>query len=122
MYLYSPTQTRSPLVPQGLASYCPAGQPKLQAASQGEISRVRAAAVTSRLLTTGVSLEEAIRADGRTFSVLRVEKDGEDLVASVKDDLTLKDVDEAVLNELGLNRKSLETGWRIAAGERGGKR
>ena len=73
-------------------------------------------------LPEGISLEEAIRADGRSFTVLKVEADGEDLVAGVKEDLTLKDVDEAVLQEMGLDRRSLEAGWRIAAGERGGAR
>ena len=70
-------------------------------------------------LPDGVSLAEAIKADGRSFTVMKREANGgESPVATVEENLTMGEVDEAVLREMGLDRGGLEISWKVAAGAR----
>ena len=72
-----------------------------------------------RSLPAGTSVGDVVKSDGRTFNILVVgENESETVAAHVGKDLTIQEVDEELLQAIGITRDAMITQLRQAVGGR----
>ena len=72
-----------------------------------------------RVLPNGVSVADVVKSDGRTFNIMVVgDNESETVAAHVGKDLTIQEVDEELLQAIGITRDAMTTQLRQAVGGR----
>ena len=89
----------------------------LEGVLQGSLTRL----VTqgTRVLPSGKSVSDVLKSDGRSFNIMAVDENGsEAVVVHIAKDLTMQEVDEEMLQALGMSKEEMSTQLRAAVGGR----
>ena len=89
----------------------------LEGVLQGSLTQL--VSQKGRSLPAGTSVGDVVKSDGRTFNIMLVGDDESETVAAhVGKDLTIQEVDEELLQAIGITRDALITQLRQAVGGR----
>ena len=89
----------------------------LEGVLQGSLTKL----VTNgtRTLPSGKFVSDVVKSDGRTFNIMAVgENESETVIVHVAKDLTLQEVDEEMLQALGISKEEMSSQLRTAVGGR----